>query len=176
MAGYLITDRRRVASVPELDVKDPVLAKQLASMPLSEVDSGLDAYEPPEGKKPIEYNIKPLSLHFGEYLKYHSLSADAGGWMKQFKALLPGVVSDASLLVMGDIPVATFARDSRLNKKRLDAEQPHIVAKYTKMAWVEVFDEEAFKTEMPDVHAAYRGRSLRLKRSGPGAGLILPTP
>lgn len=179
MTGYMISDRRNVQTVPELDVKDPDLATELANMPLSKVDSRVQAVEPPGEGEPkfIELDLKPkgLELHWGEYLNQHSREADSGGWMSQFKKLLPPVVGDSNLLLLGGDVVATFRRDARLSVSRLAAEQPHIIAKFTKMKWKEVFDEDAFKKEMPDVHAAYRGRSLRLKKGGPGAGLVLPS-
>lgn len=177
MSGYLITDRRKVTSIPELDVPDPGLAKELAQMPLSEVDSRLDSYTPDDSLREVPFDLKPkgLELHFGEYLKQHSIEADSGNWLTQFKKLLPGVVGDANLMLLGGEPIATFRCDARLSKSRLEKEQPHLIAKYTKMKWVEVFDEEAFKAEMPDVHAAYRGRSFRLKKQGPAAGLVLPS-
>lgn len=173
---YLYTDRRGMKQVPELDVQDPGLATDLAQRPTAYIDPKISKLEPdPEEKKPVEYNIKPLKMHFGEFLRHHAVSADSDGWLKQFKHLLPGVVGNASLLMMGDEPVATFRRDARLSLSRLGKEQPQIIEKYTKKAWVDVFDEEAFRKEMTDVHAAYRGRSFRLVRKGSAAGLILPS-
>lgn len=177
MSGYLITDRRRIGSVPELDVKDPDLAQELVGMPAAKVDSSIKAFEPDPQSKPVPFDLKPkgLELHFGEYLRHHSFEKDSQGWLGQFKKLLPGVVADADLLLLGGEPVATFRRDARLSLSRLEQEQPQIIAEFTTWKWVHVFDEEAFKAKMPDVHAAYRGRSLRLTRRGPGAGLVLPS-
>lgn len=177
MSGYMISDRSNVKTIPELDVNDPQLATELAKMPLSKVDSRIEPYQPSDDVKEIPFDLKPkgLELHFGEFLRQHSTAADSTDWKDQFKHLLPGVVGDANLLLMGGDPVATFRRDARLSKSRLAKEQPHIIAKYTRMKWVEIFDEEAFKAEMPDVHAAYRGRSFRLKKQGPAAGLVLPS-
>ena len=175
-SGYLITDRRNIPSVPELDVKDPELAGQLAGMPLSKVDSSISRYEPSDEIKDVPFDLKAkgLALHVGEFLKHHSYAADSEGWKDQFKALLPGVVGDANLMLLGGEPIATFRRDARLALSKLKKEQPQIIAQFTRWKWVEVFDEEAFKKEMPDVHAAYRGRSFRLKKQGPGSGLVLP--
>jgi hypothetical protein len=169
----MISDRRRIASVPALDVKDPGLADTLASLPMSQVDSGLDKLEL-EPKEKI-YDLKPnLRLHFGEFLRHHSVVKDSGGWGKQFKLLLPGVVGDATLMMMGDLPVATFRRDTKLAVKKLEQEQPQIIKKYTVRKVVEVFDEEAFRRDDPLMHQAYRGRSFRLVNAGAGAGLVLP--
>lgn len=177
MSGYLIGDRSNVQTVPELDVQNEDLAMELAGMPLSKVDSRIQPITKEPEEKFIPFDLKPkgLELHFGEYLRQHSAEADADDWLGQFKAVLPKVVGDANLLLLGGEPVATFRRDARLSKSKLEKEQPQIVAKYTRWKWVEVFDEEAFKKDMPDVHAAYRGRSFRLKRKGPGSGLVLPT-
>lgn len=171
--SFTTNDRRKVSTLDAMPVADEVVANYLASRPVEETDSKVEVYQP-EPVEEVKYNLAPLKLHFGEYLRNHGQAKESALWMKQFKSLLPGVVNDASLMVMGDLPVATFRRDARLSKSRLDKEQPHIVAKYTKMKWVEVFDEEAFEADMPDVHAAYRGRSFRLVAGGSGAGLILP--
>ena len=173
---YLYTDRRGVKEVPQLDVTDKALANDLAERPSAYIDPKMPALEPdPEEKKPVEYNIKPLKMHFGEFLRHHATAADSGDWLKQFKHLLPGVVGDASQLMMGDEPVATFRRDAQLSVSRLEREQPGIIAKYTKMKWVEEFDKEAFRREEPALYEAYRGRSFRLVRKGSAAGLILPS-
>jgi hypothetical protein len=156
-----------------LPVKDAVIASSLSQRPVAQIDSTVEAYEP-EPVKEKEFNLRPLQLHFGEYLRYHARKKEATDWTKQFKALLPGVVSDASLMVMGDLPVATFRRDARLSLSRLEREQPQIVAKYTRRVTKLEFDEEAFRQDEPLMHQAYRGRSFRLVNAGAGAGLVLP--
>lgn len=173
--GYLYTDRRRVASVPELDVQDQALAQDLAQRPVADIDPTTDALVPDPAHKDIEFNIKSLQLHFGEFMRHHAVARDSTSWTKTFKSLVPGVVGDASLLVMGDVPVATFRRNGQLAEEKLKKEQPQIIAKYTTMRWVPVFDRERFAKEEPDLYRAYRARPFRLVRSGPGAGMILPT-
>lgn len=180
MSGYMIRDRRGAKTVSALEVENQLVAQQLATMPLGAVDSRLDPYREPEPESgaakdvPFNLKLKGLELHFGEFLRHHSNAADSENWKDEFKRLLPGVVGDASVLTMGDIPVATFRRDTKLAQKRLEKEQPHIIAKYTKRKWVEYFDVDTFRVEMPDMYHAYRGRSFRLVKSGPGAGLVLP--
>ena len=167
---YLYTDRRGMKEVPQLDVPDKALANDLAERPSTYIDPKMPALDPdPEENKPVEYNIKPLKMHFGEFLRHHATAADSKSWLDQFKHLLPGVVGNASQLMMGDEPVATFRRDAQLSKSRLEKEQPHIIAKYTRMKWVEVFDKDAFQKEEPALYEAYRGRSFRLVRKGSAA-------
>jgi len=156
-----------------LPVKDTIVAGHFAQLPVTQIDSTVETYEP-EPVKEKEFNLRPLKLHFGEFLRYHAQKREATEWTKQFKGLLPGVVADASLMVMGDLPVATFRRDARLSVSRLEREQPQIIKKYTVRKVVEVFDEEAFRQDEPLLHQAYRGRSFRLVNSGAGAGLVLP--
>lgn len=169
----MLNDRRRIPTVPELDIEDPELADELVSMPASKVDDSIAPYEPPKEKPPVEFDITHLRLHFGEFLKHHSIAKDSTGWTNQFKTLVPGVVGDAGLLTVKNLPVASFKRDGKLVFSRLEAEQPHIVAKYMRMVTKPEFDEAAFRAEMPDVHAAYRARSFRLVNAGSGAGLVL---
>lgn len=171
--GYLITDRRYVKTVPELDVKDPDLAEELVGMPASEVDSGIEVYDPPVKKKPVEFDISHLRLHFGEFLKHHSVAKDSKGWTDQFKSLVPGVVGNAGLLMVNNLPVASFRRDGALVMSRLEAEQPQIIAEFTEMVAVPVFNKEKFQAKMPDVYEFYRARSFRLVNAGSGAGLFL---
>ena len=173
--GFMIHDRRKVQSIGALDVADPHMADMMSSLPLAQVDSRLDPYTPDPDSQDIPYDMKKLRLHFGEFLRQHSMAADSTSWTKQFKTLLPGVVKNATVMVMDDAPVATFRRDTKLAIKRLEKEQPHIIAKYTEMVTKPEFNEAKFKAEMPDVHAAYRGRSFRLTKTGPGAGLVLPS-
>jgi len=156
-----------------LPVKDAVIASDFSQRPVAQVDSEVALYEP-EPVKEKQFNLRPLQLHFGEYLRYHARAKEANEWKKQFKHILPGVVADASLMVMGDLPVATFRHDARLSLSRLEKEQPHLVAKYTRMVTRPEFDEEAFRKDMFDVWVAYRGRSFRLVNAGAGAGLVLP--
>lgn len=170
---YVTTDRRRVAPMAQLPVKDAAVAGELATKPLAEVDAEIEPYVPAKVEEK-RYDLTPLQLHFGEFLRYHTRAKEATGWLKEFKKVLPGVVGEASLMVMGNLPVATFRRDTKLSMKRLESEQPHIIKKYTRTVTREEFDEEAFREEEPLMHQAYRGRSFRLVNGGPGAGLVLP--
>ena len=122
---------------------------------------------------PAEYDIGHLKLHFGEFLRHHSMAKDSTGFLDQFKKLVPGVVGDAGLLVMGNLPVVSFRNDGALVMSRLEKEQPQIVEEFTEMKLVPVFDKEKFQQKMPDVYEAYRARSFRLINAGPGAGLVL---
>lgn len=168
---YVTTDRRRIAQLP---VRDAIAAEALATIPLAQVDPEIEPYVP----APVEekkYDLTPLQLHFGEFLRYHTRAKEANSWLKEFKKVLPGVVGDASLMVMGNLPVATFRHDAKLSMKRLQAEQPHIVEKYTRMVTKEEFDQDAFRRDDEAMYRAYCGRSFRLVTSGPGAGLVLPS-
>lgn len=170
---YVTTDRRRITAVSELPVTDDIVANYLATRPVAETDSTVDIYTPePVAEK--EYNLTPLKLHFGEFLRHHARAKEANDWKTDFKKLLPGVVADATLMRLDGLPVATFRRDAKLSMKRLEAEQPEIVKKYTRMVTKQEFDEEAFRSDEPLLHQAYRGRSFRLVNGGAGAGLVLP--
>lgn len=110
----------------------------------------------------ITFALEPLTLQWGEYLMRHSQKSEATKWIDEFKPLLRRHVGNATLLQLSGRPVATFRRDAKLNLTQLKKEQPHIVAQYTRIIAEQKFDEEAFRRDMPDVHAAYRGESLRL--------------
>lgn len=166
--GFNVVNNRRLPQQWEqLPVRDHLVASAVAQRPISEIDPDAPAYVPE--KKPeqsFDLNLSPLRPWWGEFLRHHADAKEANTWVKTFKTLLPGVVGDATLLLVGDVPVARFRRDAQLNKRQLAAEQPEIYAKYTRVKAATVFDEEAFKAEMPDMHAAYRGRPLKLVAQG----------
>lgn len=110
----------------------------------------------------ILFDLRPVKLQWGEFLMHHTAADAANKFMGEFKTLLRGLAGNATALTLDSRQVATFRRDGRLNLTRLKAEQPDLVARYTRIVAKEQFDEDAFRREMPDVHAAYRGESLRL--------------
>lgn len=167
--GFRVDDRRRISALP---VKDAQAAQEMATRPIADIDNTAPALVPEPKEK--QFDLSPLRLVFGEYLRHHANARESKGFMDQFKKLLPGVTGSASLLVMGNLPVATYRHDGKLAVKKLADEQPEIVKKYTRLVTKEEFDEEAFRRDEPLLHQAYRGRSLRLVTSGAGAGLVLP--
>lgn len=110
----------------------------------------------------IPFDLRPVRMQWGTFLQYHSQGAEAEKFMGEFKRLLRQVAGNATVLNLDQRQVATFRRDGRLNMKKLKAEQPQIIAKYTRMVCEEKFDEAAFRDGDPDVWAAYRGETLRL--------------
>lgn len=168
VTGFNVVDNRRLPQQwQQLPIRDQIVATTVAEMPISTVDPDAPAYVP--DKKPevsFDLNLSPLKPWWGEFLRWHANAKEATTWVKTFKTLLPGVVGDATLLQVGDVAVARYRRDAQLNRKQLAAEQPAIYAKYTRVKAAMVFDEEAFKAEMPDMHAAYRGRKLNLVTQG----------
>lgn len=176
--GFRMSDRRRAAveqatSVAALPVRDTQVAGAVAAMDSGQIDSDAAAYVP--AKKPeVSYDLRPLREVWGEFMLQHAQAREAGHWLKAFKTLVPPVVGEATLLQMGDRPVARYRRDGKLNLTLLAQEQPQVVAQFTRIMAEEKFDEAAFKEKMPAMHAAYRGRSLRLVTVG-NAPFVLPS-
>lgn len=110
----------------------------------------------------VLFDLRPVKLQWAEFLTHHTAAKSAKQFMDEFKILLRGIAGDATALTLAGRQVATFRRDGKLNLTRLRAEQPDLVARYTRIVAEEKFDEAAFLRNEPDVHAAYRGESLRL--------------
>lgn len=110
----------------------------------------------------IRFDLEPIRLQWNEYTMWHSQQAEAKRFIDGFKELLPGVVGNANALYVAGRQVASYRRDGKLNLSELAKEHPEIVEMYTMPVVETKFDEERFRKEMPDMHAAYRGRSLRL--------------
>lgn len=122
---------------------------------------------PTEAAAPeVKYDVSQIRLQWKEYLLNREMNAQSGKWLDTFKELLPKLTDvggkEATLLVVGEDAVATYRRDAKLNMARLAKEQPQIIEAYTRIIAEEKFDEAAFARDMPEVHAMYRGRSLRL--------------
>jgi hypothetical protein len=174
MTSFPVTDNRRYLGnkfFEKLPVTDPIKALAAAAEPVQKYNPAAPEYKPPApvAKQEIPFELTPLKLYWGEYVQRHAVHADMAGWLKEFKKLLPQVpgVEQSTAFTVGGTVVATYHRDAQLNFKRLSAEQPEIVAKYTRPMTEMKFDEDAFANDMPDVHAAYRGKQLRLvRRSG----------
>lgn len=152
--GYTVIDKRRY--VREEEMQNPT------NTPAPTNPEGTIAIPATSENPEITFALEPLMLQWGEYLMRHSQKTEATKWIDEFKPLLRRHIGKATLLQLDGRPVATFRRDAKLNLTQLKKEQPDIVAKYTRIIAEEKFDEKAFLRDMPDVHAAYRGESLRL--------------
>lgn len=172
MTSFAITDNRRLAAMP---IRDEVKAQETAARPLETLDIELATFQPPEdGTAETTFDLSPFALQHGEFLLRHSRAAQDGRWLKEFKALLGAMTPDATLISFHGANIATFRRDAQLNMKRLEQEQPHIIAKYTRTKTVTAFDQEAFRNDLPHVYAIYRGRSYRLIKNPQAASLFEP--
>lgn len=149
-----------LSQIPAVDASD---AQYWDVRPPARVRAAMEPYVPPEeAKEEPAFDMAPLKGPWNEFLKTHSMKAEAEAFMKPFKELLPACVGDATLLVMGRYrdPVATLRFTGPLNMTRLRAEQPEVIARFTRRRWVETFDKEAFLQEEPVLATAYRGRRL----------------
>lgn len=159
MTEYNVVDNRRLAG---LRVADAEKAETASRQPLESFGIDLEPYQPTT--EDVRFDLSPFAMQWGEYLLRHSRGKDDTTWLKEFKSLL-GAMTPATVVTFRGVDVATFRRDARLNMKRLEKEQPDIVAKYTCKKVVLEFDEDAFKADMPALFHAYRGRSYRLIRN-----------
>lgn len=161
MAGsFRMVDNRR--ALEAIRVEDPEQAKRRAGLPISEIDPDAKPFKASTVPE-ITYSLDRWRLAWGEFLGHHAAHKVSKGWLDMFKPVLSGAVGEEpTLLTYESRTVARFRRDGLLNLKLLGQEQPAMVAKYTKMKWVEVFDKEAFEAEEPLLYAAYRARRLTL--------------
>lgn len=159
---YRYSDRRQWERVDETEMTTHIPAPTIPEMGSAHPMTGEVAIPASAEVAEIKFDLNTYQLQWAEYLLHHSAKSQAEKWMDEFKPLLAKAVGDATLLTMNGRDVASFRRDARLNTKQLAKEQPQIIAQYTHIVCEEKFDEEAFRREMPAMHAAYRGRSLRL--------------
>lgn len=174
MTSSTVTDNRRFTELP---VRDETAALETSAAPLEQLGVELTPYTPREDKKPdVRFDLSPFARQHGEFLIRHARKSQDEAWLREFKKLLGGMAPEATLIRFANADVATFRRDAQLSLSQLAKEQPDIIARYTRRKTVEVFDKEAFLAEMPEMYAAYRGRSYRLiKNPALSDGLFVPT-
>lgn len=174
MADYVVTDNRRfVPGIEHLPIQNGGVAEAMARTPIEQAVPGVKPYERPEGEVELTYDLGPLRLLWGEAIRHHTIYGESRRWLDGFKEVLPAYTKQATLLTLHGSEVATYRPNGQLKFKELEREQPDLVAKYTRMQSRLTFDEEAFKREHPEVHAAYRARRLVFV-SAPKAQIALP--
>lgn len=157
-----------------LPISTPQAAAQAAAQPVEHTVSDAEVYKPlPAKKDEPSYALDRFGAQFGQYLVHHAAVKGPNEYMKQFKAILPALVDSASLLTIGNRPVATFRYDGKLAVERLAKEQPEIYERYLRRVSKLEFDKEEFAAHEPGLFQLYRGRSFRLVTTSSGP-ILLP--
>lgn len=162
MTAFPVTDKRRIANIPTT-----VTANALVAMQTQPPATKAETPEPlPGNRQDMEYSLAPVRRVWSQFLLHHSATAETEAWKAQFKKLLPEVVGQqATALTLDGDRVATFRYDGRFSLSRFKAEQPALYHEFLRRKTVEVFDEDAFREQNPELHELYRGRSLRLTKT-----------
>ena len=163
MAGYRVTDHRRQEWAEKFGL--PEVSKELAAEAAETTTEAFLPAKAPKEDPNARVLVQPLDIlrpQFGEFFVRHRQGAEVSGFMKAFKEMLPAFAKDATHLALGGEVIASYRHDGRLSVSELKKVRPDIIAKYTRIRSVEVFDEDAFRADDPATHEMFRGRSLRL--------------
>jgi len=116
-------------------------------------------------KKPPAFELDSLRLLYEEFLLRKARLEEDEAWIELYKEKLDNLSNGAESFTLDGREVATYKRNGNLNTKRLEAEHPEVIEKYTRLVTEMKFDREAFGKDEPELFQAYRAKVFRL----PGA-------
>lgn len=112
-----------------------------------------------------QFDLKPFEAQFEEARKLKLEFEQAKARWDLYKNRLKLRADRADELVLDGVVVATNAISGAFNVAKLRDTQPHLYEQYLVKREVEVFDEEKFAEDNPQLYKgdAFRSRSLRFK-------------
>jgi hypothetical protein len=111
----------------------------------------------------VIFDLEPLAPLFEKFLTIHSRHAEDEKWLAEFKAEIRRASGDANVYRFRGRVVITDDRNGRFSTKVLEAQDPDLYARYTRIVAKEQFDEEAFRNDFPDLWERMRAQTFRLK-------------
>lgn len=114
-----------------------------------------EEFEVPVG--PNQFNLAPYREHWLEYVRLREENKRFLKYHERFKELAEGYDE----LVLDGEAVFTNSISGKFSTKWLATEHAAIHSQYMKPKVVQVFDEEAFKADHPNLWTSGRSRSLR---------------
>jgi hypothetical protein len=110
------------------------------------------------------FDIAEIKAYYQEFLLRKARWEEDGEWIKDFQDRLDKTSGGAERFVYDGHEVATYKRNGNLSVKRLEAEQPEVVARYTRLVQELKFDRQAFEAEEPELYQAYRAKVFRVSK------------
>lgn len=112
-----------------------------------------------------QFDLGPFRDHFYELQNLKIEMETAKKRYELYRDRLKARIDNADELVLDGIVVATHAVSGAFNKAKLQREQPHLYEPYLVTQPTQVFDEERFAADHPNLYSgdAFRARSLRFK-------------
>lgn len=107
------------------------------------------------------FNLGSMRSFWRDFVEKKRQKKEIAAWITEAGEALKTLAGDAPELRLDGTKVAMVV-PGQLNKSLLAKEQPEIVKEYTRLVTKEVFDEEAFRTELPHLHEQYRVKRLVL--------------
>lgn len=118
-----------------------------------------------ELQQPESFELDHIRLVHEEFLLRKARLDEDQAWIELYKERLDKMSGGAESFTLDGREVATYKRNGNLNTKRLEAEHPEVIAKYTRLVQELKFDKISFENDEPELFQAYRAKVFRL----PGA-------
>lgn len=108
------------------------------------------------------FSLDTMRTLWAQFVEAKKLQRLAEAQVDEFTGALKQFSGGATEFTINKETVATLV-PGQLNKSLLAKEQPDIVKQYTREVTREVFDEAAFRRDLPKIYEAYRAQRLVLK-------------
>lgn len=108
------------------------------------------------------YDIARVELAYEEFLMRYARKEEDEQWIEEFRAQLDRISGGAEHFTLNGREVLTYRRNGNLNARKLEAEHPDIVARYTRLVTEMKLDREALEREEPEIYKAFRAKVFRV--------------
>ncbi len=108
------------------------------------------------------FSLDTMRTLWSQFVEAKRLQRVVKAQVEEFTGALKQFSGGATEFTINHETVATLV-SGQLNKSLLAKEQPDVVEHYTREVTKRVFDEDAFRREMPEMHEEYRAKRLVLK-------------
>lgn len=111
----------------------------------------------------VVFDLDAVGPLFENFLLVHSRHAEDARFLTEFKQQIRQLSGDANVYRFRGRIVATDDRNGKFSVKELERLDPDLCAEYTRIVAKEMFDEEAFRKDHPDLWERLRAQSFRIK-------------
>lgn len=110
----------------------------------------------------VVYDISQVQLAYEEFLIREPRLREDNLWIEEFKAQLDRISGGAEHFSLNGREVLTYKRNGNLNAKKLEAEHPDLVSKYTRLVTELKLDKAALERDEPEIYNAFKAKVFRV--------------
>lgn len=108
------------------------------------------------------YELSDVQLAYEEFLLREQRRREDEQWIEEFRAQLDRISGGAEYFTLNGREVLTYKRNGNLNAKKLEAEHPDLVARYTRLVTEMKLDKQALERDEPEIYNAFKAKVFRV--------------